>query len=272
MVDFHGPAGFNRVKPFDHHGIGVVRMNDVDPSQPLQILQLPAQIVQQALGRVFIGAVRRVYHDHAGDALSNKMKLALPRLKRLLRALRTILHALERYGFFRKLGLFPVEQETARGASQFLRYATRVASTPNSVLWLTPQGRFADPRVRPLVFKDGMAALLTRLPRVTVVPLAIEYAYWDERLPEVLMNWGEPIRNNGGDIRSKEMWNATITAGLSRAQDELAALAATRDAARFDTLLEGKAGIGLIYDVWRRIRSRYQGKSYDAEHASIRRP
>lgn len=180
--------------------------------------------------------------------------------------------ALERYGFFRKLGLFPVEQETARGASQFLRYATRVASTPNSVLWLTPQGRFADPRVRPLVFKDGMAALLTRLPRVTVVPLAIEYAYWDERLPEVLMNWGEPIRNNGGDIRSKEMWNATITAGLSRAQDELAALAATRDAARFDTLLEGKAGIGLIYDIWRRIRSRYQGKSYDAEHASIRRP
>ena len=179
--------------------------------------------------------------------------------------------ALKRYGFFSKLGLFPVELNTPRGAMQFLRSATEVVSTPSSVLWLTPQGRFADPRPRPLAFKDGMASLLSRLPKATVVPLAIEYVYWDERLPEILVNPGIPIRNNDGGRSSAPEWSAILTSGLATAQDELAALAIARDPQKFEAILDGSAGIGLFYDMWRRIRAGSRGEEYQAEHGSVHR-
>lgn len=180
--------------------------------------------------------------------------------------------ALARYGFFAKLGLFPVELDTPRGAMQFLRSATEVLSTPNSVLWLTPQGKFADVRVDPLVFKDGLASLLSRLPSAILLPLAIEYVHWDERLPEILVNPGNPIRIRHGDKLEDADMNAILTAALSSAQQELASLAITRNAAHFEPILDGGAGIGIFYDLWQRLRSGARGQRYEPEHGSIHRP
>lgn len=179
--------------------------------------------------------------------------------------------ALERYGFFGKLGLFPVELDTHRGAMQFLRAATEVLSTPNSVLWLTPQGRFADARLRPLIFREGLAALLLRLPSATLLPLAIEYVYWDERLPEILVNPGLPVRiSRDGQLQNGDT-SAALALALGAAQDELAALSMTRETANFETILEGGAGVGIFYDVWRRMRSGTRGQRYEPEHGSIHR-
>jgi len=180
--------------------------------------------------------------------------------------------ALQRYGFFCKLGLFPVQLDTPRGAMQFLRSATEVLSTPNSVLWLTPQGKFADVRVSPLIFKDGLASLLSRLPSATLLPLAIEYVYWDERLPEILVNPGNLIRIRNGDGSARPDLNVTLTEALSFAQQELAALAETRDASHFEAILDGGAGVGVFYDLWRRIRSGARVERYEAEHGSIHHP
>jgi 1-acyl-sn-glycerol-3-phosphate acyltransferase len=180
--------------------------------------------------------------------------------------------ALARYGFFAKLGLFPVEPDTPRGAMQFLRSATAVLTAPNSVLWLTPQGRFADARARPPVFKEGLASLLRRLPSATLLPLAIEYVYWDERLPEILVNPGQPIRISNGDESPRDARNELLTGALALAQDELAALAVARNAANFEAILGGAAGIGAFYDLWQRIRSGARGDRYEPEHGSIHRP
>jgi 1-acyl-sn-glycerol-3-phosphate acyltransferase len=180
--------------------------------------------------------------------------------------------ALERYGFFGKLGLFPVELDTHRGALQFLRSATEVLLTANSVLWLTPQGKFADARARPPVFKEGLASLLLRLPSATLLPLAIEYVYWDERLPEILVNPGSPFRiGSGGEVVNDDR-SAVLAANLAAAQEELAALAVARDAASFAAILDGSAGIGVFYDLWRRLRSGMRGQRYEPEHGSIHRP
>jgi 1-acyl-sn-glycerol-3-phosphate acyltransferase len=180
--------------------------------------------------------------------------------------------ALARYKFFAKLGLFPVEMNTGRGALQFIRSSTEIVSTPNSVLWLTPQGNFADPRKQPLVFKDGLASLLSRLPRATLLPLALEYVYWDERLPEILVNCGDPIHITDGDKYDRSSLNNTLTAALNATQQDLAALGITRDAARFESLIEGGAGIGVMYDLWQRMRSGISGQPYRPEHGSIHRP
>ena len=59
---------------------------------------------------------------------------------------------LKKYPILRKLGIFPVEIGSPRGAAQFLRTAEAILRS-GGVLWLTPQGRFADPREFPLAFK-----------------------------------------------------------------------------------------------------------------------
>jgi 1-acyl-sn-glycerol-3-phosphate acyltransferase len=55
--------------------------------------------------------------------------------------------ALKHYALLRKLGIFPVEAGTRRGAAQFLRAANEILSTPNSVLWIPrrPFHRHAHP-------------------------------------------------------------------------------------------------------------------------------
>ena len=47
--------------------------------------------------------------------------------------------ALARYPVLKKIGIFPVEMQTARGAAQFLRTSLAVL-TGGGVVWITPQG------------------------------------------------------------------------------------------------------------------------------------
>ena len=174
-----------------------------------------------------------------------------------------------RYGVLRKLGLFDVEQGTPRGATQFLRGAAAVLAQPGAVLWVTPQGRFTDVRSRPAVFRPGLEVLLSRYGEITVLPLALEYVFWDERLPEAIALLGEPvvIRNSGraDTARLRERIESALTA----TQDELAALSARRDAAPFQTVMAGRAGTSGIYGGWQRLRAAARGEQFHAEHASL---
>jgi 1-acyl-sn-glycerol-3-phosphate acyltransferase len=100
--------------------------------------------------------------------------------------------ALERYPALRKLGLFPVELNTQRGASQFLHAAQAVLGE-GAILWTTPQGRFADTREFPLAFRPWLTTLAARCPDVPLLPLAIEYTFWNERLPQALVRFGDTV-------------------------------------------------------------------------------
>lgn len=171
-----------------------------------------------------------------------------------------------RYGILKRLGLFPVEQGTRRGAVQFLRAGSAVLRAPHSVLWVTPQGNFTDVRTRPVVFRAGLQALLRQVPQVTVLPLALEYTFWDERLPEALALLGEPVycsSRNGAEA------GEAVATALSRTQDLLAGLAARRDATLFTSVLEGAAGTGGIYEVWQRVRALLRGERFEPEHGSL---
>jgi 1-acyl-sn-glycerol-3-phosphate acyltransferase len=179
--------------------------------------------------------------------------------------------ALKHYGLLRKLGIFPVEVGTRRGAAQFLRAASQICSTPNSALWLTPEGRFTDVRARPAVFRSGLAAVATRLGRCTLVPLAAEYTFWDERLPEMLLCCGQPILVEGHENLSASEWNQKLASGLADTQDELAGLASLRDPARFETILSGRVGISGVYEGWKRFTSLVTGRAYQGSHGSIHR-
>jgi 1-acyl-sn-glycerol-3-phosphate acyltransferase len=158
--------------------------------------------------------------------------------------------ALRKYPILRKLGIFPVEMSSARGAAQFLR-TSRAILESGGVVWITPQGRFADPR-ETLIFKPGLGALALRVPNITLLPLAIEYAFWDERLPETLLRFGDAVT-----MTSVEADAATprLEAALAETMVALRSAAMARDASAFTVLLTGKRGTGGLYAFGRRLRA-----------------
>jgi 1-acyl-sn-glycerol-3-phosphate acyltransferase len=177
--------------------------------------------------------------------------------------------ALKHYGFFRRIGAFPVDNNSTRAGAQFLRQANAILANPNAILWMTPEGHFTDARTRPVTWKTGTAALTRHLPQCTVVPLAIEYTYWDERLPEILCSVGEPMFFTQGDATTSEARNAALESAMAIAQEELAARAMKRDAALFSPVFSGRAGVSASYDLWQRVQSALRGKPYIAEHRTI---
>lgn len=174
--------------------------------------------------------------------------------------------ALGKYAFLGKLGLFPVERDTPRGAASFLRTSRAILARPGSTLWITAQGHFADPRLRPPGLQAGVGHLAHGLNDAFILPLAIELPFWEERTPEALLRFGDPVRIEHGASRAPEAWTALVEERLGAAQDALALLALRRDAGAFETILGGSAGVGGVYDVWRRLKARLRGERLDASH------
>lgn len=173
---------------------------------------------------------------------------------------------LARYGFFKHLGFFGLEPGTANGARTLLRTAHPLLAQPQRALWITPQGRFVDPRQRPLRLEEGLGALAMREPHATFLPLAIEYTFWTEPQPEILISFGEPIVPVFENASTVVGWTRTFTDALEAAQDELADASCRRRPAEWQTLNRGRAGMGGIYDAWRRLRARMRGEKFSPEH------
>ena len=179
--------------------------------------------------------------------------------------------ALERYGLFRRMGAFPVAAGKAEGVPQFLGSA-RLVLEQGGVLWVTPEGQFTDNRTRPVTFKSGLSHLISQMGRITLLPIALEYTYWDERLPEILVNCGEPFHIADGRAEEAHTWNNLMAYAMTSTQEELAQIAATRKAENFSTVLAGGSGIGGMYEYWKRLQAALLGAKYESEHGSIHKP
>ena len=174
---------------------------------------------------------------------------------------------LERYRFMRRLGLFGVEPGTRAGAATFLRTSRAVLAEPSRMLWVTAQGSFRDPRARPVALRPGVAHLMAALPQAVALPVALEYPFWDESRPEALARFGPPLE--GRD--TARGWQARLEDALAATMDALAAQAIARDPSPFRDLLRGRAGVGGVYDAWRRTKALARGERFSPEHAAQRR-
>ncbi len=165
---------------------------------------------------------------------------------------------LKRYAVLRPLGLFPVQTGTVRGTVQFFRVAETVLAR-GDVLALTPQGAFTDPRMRPAGLKPGLGALLARLEQrglsATVIPVALEYTFWNQRSPEALVALGRPFGTAPAmPPRTADVWTALLDEQLTTVQDELSALSQHRDEDAFQIVLQGSRGAAGLYGRWQRLR------------------
>lgn len=174
-----------------------------------------------------------------------------------------------KYKFFERLGFFGIDSSTRDGASRFLRIGGELLSRPNGAFWVTPQGQFIDTRTRPVKLQPGVGHLTRRAKDFAMLPVALEYSFWNERYPEAFAGIGEPVLVERGAERSADAWTEIFAAALQETQDRLSALVMRRDPDLFESLLGGASGIGGMYDLWRALKARTQGKRFDAGHGRM---
>ena len=172
--------------------------------------------------------------------------------------------ALGKYGLFERMGVFGIALDSPRGAARFLSTSLHILSDPGNVLWITAEGEFTDPRRRPVQLRPGLAHLARRVPGAVILPLAIEYTFWNESKPEALARFGPPIESGGGGTVAE--WTVRLEGELTRTMDALTAESLQRDPALFETLLRGRVGVGGVYDLWRRGRALRAGRRFDPRH------
>jgi len=172
--------------------------------------------------------------------------------------------ALRSYPVLERLGFFPVQRESAGGVRDFLRTSRRLLANRQTILWLTPAGKFHDAR-QPAAFLSGLSRLADRRFTGTALPMAIEYTFWNERCPELLVRFGPRVdcRDVPDDPSAR---TAEFERALTASQAALAELAMARDPDGFATVALGRGGIGGVYDVWRRVVARLQGRRFDRRH------
>ena len=173
--------------------------------------------------------------------------------------------ALKRYRFFERMGVFGIEAMTMRGAREFLRTSRSILARPRTALWVTAQGRLADARDRPPGIRPGVAHLIYKTEHVTILPLALEYPFWEDRRPEALARFGPPIVVEQGSDRTVEDWRTCIEAALACTQDALVREARLRGPADFETLVDGKPGVGAVRNRSRWLQARLPGAHFRAE-------
>jgi 1-acyl-sn-glycerol-3-phosphate acyltransferase len=172
---------------------------------------------------------------------------------------------LRKYAFMKRIGLYGIDTDSMRGAAKFLAVSKGILSEPGTAIWMTPQGRFCDVRQRPLEFQAGIAHL-ARDTATLFVPVAFEYPFWNERKPEALVHFGEPLSSADIEGRNAEAWNHVLEERLEATMTELADAAVSRDADRFTTLIKGRARVNPVYDAWRYAKAMFRREKFSAAH------
>lgn len=171
---------------------------------------------------------------------------------------------LAKYKFFERLGFFGIPSERGQRAFRFMAVGKAVLSRTDGALWVTPQGAFTDVR-QPIRLEPGIGYLATQLQSFALLPVALEYGFWNERFPEAFVCFGFPVIANGHTATAAE-WSVRFTRSLQDTADCLSAKVQLRDTRLFDSLLQGKAGVGGMYDVWRASVAKLHGKRWQPEH------
>lgn len=178
--------------------------------------------------------------------------------------------AVAKYKFMERIGFIGIDPQSRAGAARFLRTARAAGGRTDVIYWITAQGEFTDPRVRPAVLRAGVGHAAASSHRGLIVPLVVEYPFWNERCPEALVAFGPAMRLGETPHRSPDEWTELLARRLEAAQDRLAAAALSRDPQRFTTLLSGRVGVGGVYDVVRRMKAWLHGERFDASHGGER--
>lgn len=107
-----------------------------------------------------------------------------------------------KYPFFRKLGVFGIDQENAKGMLSSLSYAVELlGQSPPPILTIFPQGELQRSLKRPLDYKKGIDWILKRYSgKVTLLPLAMRCEFTDQQLPVTWFEFADGIEADSANF------------------------------------------------------------------------
>lgn len=100
---------------------------------------------------------------------------------------------LERYSFFRRLGVYSIEPEIPRSALLSLRYSVESMQNPNASLYIYPEGKLVPFTGDIKPFKKGLGWLAKQCPDADLVPIAIFIHTMKSDKPQLHVSVGESV-------------------------------------------------------------------------------
>ena len=161
---------------------------------------------------------------------------------------------LARFGFFRRIGAFSVDRSSPAGIRASHRLRLRASEPAGGGRLDLPAGQDRRERRPAAGFPGRTSDPGPRAGRVTIVPVALRYEFWQDERPEAFVRFGEPIRAEAsGAAAVVEEAESRVTAELDLLRDDVVA----QRADRFQVLLEGRRSISDRYG--RLVASRRRG-------------
>ena len=152
---------------------------------------------------------------------------------------------MQKYKFFKYVGVFSVNRSGAKEAMNSLNYAAELLKNSKKYLWVFPQGIMQPQDKRPLEFFGGTAKLAEKLGSVNLVPVSFRYEYLMEQRPEVFISIGEPdiFRGNVPEDLTPRILNK-----LTKDIDELKEKVVYGNLSDFETIFIGKSSRNKTFD------------------------
>jgi 1-acyl-sn-glycerol-3-phosphate acyltransferase len=161
---------------------------------------------------------------------------------------------LERYQFFRKIGMFSVHRQNSRSALQSLRYAEQLLKGTNRALWIFPQGELVHQESRPLHLYSGLAVLMRMLGTAMAAPVAIRYEFLKEQKPECFISIGRPHLINIQEFTATEQITELCSRELTNSMDALRNDILQDNLQDFTLMMQGGMSMEKKWDKVRGIR------------------
>ncbi len=120
---------------------------------------------------------------------------------------------LNRYKFFRRLGVFSINLSDARSSLRSLRYAVESMGRENSALYIYPQGEIVPFTAEEIRFKKGLGWIAKQCPNADLVPIAIYIHTMKSDKPELVIRIGKPVetdREQDADDLNRELESSLL--------------------------------------------------------------
>jgi len=142
-----------------------------------------------------------------------------------------------------KAGAFSIDKKTPKTTLRSMKYCAEFINQEKRSLWLFPQGKIMPPNHRPLEFQNGVSFLARHVKKVNLFPIAIQYTFLRQGLPEVLIDVGKPIIVDG-EI-DKNTFTDFIEKDFTRILDNQLKEISNGDVHKYNTIMYKKwDGIG----------------------------
>lgn len=156
--------------------------------------------------------------------------------------IRLMVEELNRFPLLRRGGAYSVNKKSPQSAMKALQYSVDVMGDLRNLLCIFPQGIIRPPHYRPIEFQTGLAYIaqnaVKKYGRVNLIPMAIDYTFFRDNRPEVIVEFGERIELSQDKPMNRKELTHMLEKALENVCDNQAQTIAHGEVSDYDILFK----------------------------------